>query len=85
MSPLHTPLSAYAHDRTVGVLLHRDDARLLILAGGRRGVLQRALSNQVKKGVASWALDHCVSLVQFGDWRGVVIFKATSPLPRRAG
>src|SRR3989337_563515 len=45
MSALHIPLSTYAHDdRAVGVLLHRDDAaRLLTLAGGRRGVLQRAL------------------------------------------
>ena len=44
MSVLHIPLSTYAHDdRAVGVLLHRDDARLLTLAGGHRGVLQRAL------------------------------------------
>src|SRR3712207_1923066 len=48
MSALHIPLSTYAHnDRVVGVLLHRDDARLLTLAGGRRGVLQRALSPRV--------------------------------------
>jgi hypothetical protein len=44
MPSLHIPLLTYAHnDRAVGVLLHRDDARLLTLAKGRRGVLQRAL------------------------------------------
>ncbi len=46
MPALYIPLSTYAHDdRAVGVLLHRDDARLLTLAGGRRGVLQRALNS----------------------------------------
>jgi hypothetical protein len=45
MSALNIPLSTNAHDdRAVGVLLHRDDALLLALAGGRRGVLQRALN-----------------------------------------
>src|ERR671910_2561063 len=41
MSALHIGLSTHAHDdRAVGELLHRDDARLLTLAGGRRGILQ---------------------------------------------
>ena len=45
MSGLRIPLSTNAQDdRAVGVLLQRDDARLLMLVGGRRGVLQRALS-----------------------------------------
>jgi hypothetical protein len=49
MSALNMPLSTNAHDdRVVGVLLHRDDALLLTLAGGRRGVLQRALSRILK-------------------------------------
>jgi hypothetical protein len=43
MSALYLPFLTYAHDdRALGVLLHRDEARLLTLAGGRRGVLQRA-------------------------------------------
>src|SRR5215208_4373425 len=45
MSTLRISLLTYAHnDRAVGVLPHRDDTRLLALAGGHRGVLQRALS-----------------------------------------
>ncbi len=49
MSALYIPLLTYAHDdRAVGVLLYRNDARLLTLAGGRRGVLQRALSKAMK-------------------------------------
>ena len=44
MSALHIPLSTYAHnDRVVGVLLRQDDARLLTLAGGRRGVCNALL------------------------------------------
>src|SRR5688572_18238016 len=44
MSALYIPLSTFAHDhRAVRVLLHRDDARLLTLVGGRRGVWQRTL------------------------------------------
>jgi hypothetical protein len=49
MSALRIPLSTYAHDdRAVRALLHRDDARLLTLAGGRQGGLQRALSKAMK-------------------------------------
>ena len=44
MSALYIPRSPYAQDdRAVGVVLHRDDARLLTLISGRRGVCnQRA-------------------------------------------